>query len=479
MRFPGHGQMKLEQLEIERLRREVQRLKAERDILKRLQPTSRRNRHEVRLHREAPRAILSPTLTNMKILHVPNAYFPVVGGAENNCRRFSEILASQGHDVHVVTADVGAVQAYYEFGIPRVERAEEIIGGVSVTRLSFSNDLYQLGGWVERKLRPRWLSKQIAWRTMLILRRRLANMIMQKINQLRPDVVMAMPHLVANVQAVLAARQRVPFPLVLVPMLHEHDPHWDAKAMSTALRSANAVIALTSYERDRLATAYGVPDDRIFVASVGVDINDQPLESTERHQRVVFLGRKVKSKGISDLIDAMKLVWTVMPNVELWLAGVRVAETCDIDQQVAELPPGFRDRVKDVGTISDAQKADFLRSARCLVLPSKSESFGMVILEAWSQATPVVVWDLPLFRSIVDHDRTGVLADPAGGSFSLGKAILRILLDPAAAERMGEAGRRQAATTYSWDAVAASYLQAYRYAVRFAGNDVTTSLHHA
>ena len=52
--FPGYGQMKPEQLEIERLRREVQKLKAERDILKKPRPTSRRNRHEVCLHREAP-----------------------------------------------------------------------------------------------------------------------------------------------------------------------------------------------------------------------------------------------------------------------------------------------------------------------------------------------------------------------------------------------------------------------------------------
>ena len=52
--FPDHGQMKPEQLEIERLRREVNKLKAERDILKKPRPTSRGKRHEVRLHREAP-----------------------------------------------------------------------------------------------------------------------------------------------------------------------------------------------------------------------------------------------------------------------------------------------------------------------------------------------------------------------------------------------------------------------------------------
>src|SRR5512132_1064308 len=52
--FPGHGQMKPEQLEIAQLKREVARLKAERDILKKPRPTSRRNRHEVRFRCEAP-----------------------------------------------------------------------------------------------------------------------------------------------------------------------------------------------------------------------------------------------------------------------------------------------------------------------------------------------------------------------------------------------------------------------------------------
>jgi transposase-like protein len=52
--FPGQGQMKPEQLEIARLKREVIKLKAERDILKKARPTSRRNRREVRLHCEAP-----------------------------------------------------------------------------------------------------------------------------------------------------------------------------------------------------------------------------------------------------------------------------------------------------------------------------------------------------------------------------------------------------------------------------------------
>jgi transposase-like protein len=52
--FPGQGRMKPEQLEIAQLKREVVRLKAERDILKKPRPTSRRNRREVRFRCEAP-----------------------------------------------------------------------------------------------------------------------------------------------------------------------------------------------------------------------------------------------------------------------------------------------------------------------------------------------------------------------------------------------------------------------------------------
>ena len=52
--FPGQGQLKPEQLEIARLKREVSKLKAERDILKKPRPTSRRNRREVRFYCEAP-----------------------------------------------------------------------------------------------------------------------------------------------------------------------------------------------------------------------------------------------------------------------------------------------------------------------------------------------------------------------------------------------------------------------------------------
>ena len=152
---------------------------------------------------------------------------------------------------------------------------------------------------------------------MALLRHRLANMITRQIVQIRPDVVMAIPHLVVNVEAVLTARRRVAFPLVLVPMLHEQDPNWNPEQMSEALRFADAVVALTAYEADRLSTFYAVPQQKIFLASVGIDLEDPLPSSDQREKRVIFLGRKAKSKGIGDLIDAMAFVWAKCPEVEL------------------------------------------------------------------------------------------------------------------------------------------------------------------
>jgi glycogen synthase len=404
----------------------------------------------------------------MKILHIPHAYYPVVGGTENNCRAFSEVLASQGHDVHVLTTNVAAVQGYYEFGVPHIDRADETIGGVRVTRLPFSNWLYQLGGWAARRVWPTWLGTRLAWRIMAFLRHRLTNMITRQIVQNRPDVVMTMPHLVVNVEAVLAARRRIRFPLVMVPMLHEHDPNWNPRPMSDALSVADAVVALTSHEADRLSAAYSVPRERIFLASVGIDVDETLSPSEERLKRVVFIGRKVKSKGIGDLIDAMGFVWTACPDAELVLAGAGAPETAEIDRQIAALPNTWRRRVKDVGLVSEAKKAKLLQTACCLVLPSKVESFGLVILEAWAEAAPVVVWDLPVFRSIVEHGRTGLLVDPSGGPRALGAAILEVLENMEDARRMGEAGRLRATKNFSRKAVAGAYLKAYEYAVRHA-----------
>lgn len=407
---------------------------------------------------------------SLRILHVPHAYHPVLGGAELICRKVSEILAAQGHAVQVLTTNVGAVQAYDAFGIDRVAETDDVVVGVPVKRLNFCGGFYRAGGWIDGYLKPRRLARQLAWRMHRTLRQRLAAWIAAEIARTQPDVVMTLPHLVVNVQAVLAARSRRHFPLVMVPMLHEHDPNWDIATMASALTCADAVVALTASEADRLVAAYGVSPERVFLASVGVDITSPKMSDVPRPKRIIFLGRQVRSKGIGDLIDAMCRVWPAHPDAELVVAGVRVPESAEIDTQIAALPTSWRKRVRHFGAVSDAEKATLLRSSRCLVLPSKTESFGLVILDGWAQQTPAVTWDLPVLRDIVRDGETGLLVDPDGGTEALAAAIARMLAAADEAAQMGLAGHRNLAAKYSWASVASVYLQAYDHAIRRAHN---------
>ena len=164
----------------------------------------------------------------------------------------------------------------------------------------------------------------------------------------------------------------------------------------------------------------------------------------------------------------MRLVWPKHPDAELAIAGARLPESAEVDAQIAALSPPDRARIIQCGRVTDAEKHSLLQSARCLVLPSKIELLGMVILNSWAHARPVITWDLPVFRSTVDDGVTGLLADTRGGSAALAEAILYILENPDEADRMGIAGYKVAKSTHSWSNVAAAYLDAYRYAIHAA-----------
>jgi glycosyltransferase involved in cell wall biosynthesis len=391
---------------------------------------------------------------------VPHAYAPALGGTEFFCQKISEVLASWDYTVGLVTSDLTSVEGYYKFGIERVSLHEETMNGVQVYRIPFGGLAYDRGHYLSKLLPWPSMRSRTLGKLMHLIQRRFIAHLQKKIYDFKPDVVMTTPHLVINVLAVLEAHRTKPFPLVVRPCLHEEDPNWCIQTMAEALRQADAVMAMTDYEAERLIGAYGVEAGRLSVGGNGVDLPSRPVADS-RAPQILFLGRKTPQKGLPMLLEAMRHVWKILPEVRLVLAGARMQESIEVDKLIAALPLSYRQQVYSVDNISEKEKTHFLATSTCLVLPSRIESFGVVLLEAWANGTPVITLDLPVFQSIVNRDVDGLLVPP-DNTEALGKAILQLLQNSEKARQMGRAGRRKVEASFTWEQVAERYLKTYK-----------------
>jgi glycosyltransferase involved in cell wall biosynthesis len=194
----------------------------------------------------------------------------------------------------------------------------------------------------------------------------------------------------------------------------------------------------------------------------GVDLDlfrPQPPDLNRAKFRIVFIGRLVDWKRVDLLIAASaRLVGNV--DFELDLIGEGPLRGT-LEHQVERL--ALTNHARFHGGLPHSSTADLLRDADIFVLPSMRECGGAVVLEAMASGVPVIAarWGGP--EDYVTAD-TGILIPPATPDVfveALGNAMLWMARNPQARAQMGEAGRRRAATLYSWRARAEALLQIY------------------
>ena len=175
---------------------------------------------------------------------------------------------------------------------------------------------------------------------------------------------------------------------------------------------------------------------------------------SEHTRAVLFLGRKLEYKGIATLVEAFKRLPRDLDAV-LLLAG---PSSPWFDEFYRRLPAEDRARIIDLGAVSHPDKVHLLHLADVLVLPSRFEAFGIVILEAWACGTPVIVASSGAMPSIVGQ---GGLAFEYGNAAELAAQIQRLLDDAELAGGMARRGHQRLLERYTWEKVAAAVRTAY------------------
>jgi glycosyltransferase involved in cell wall biosynthesis len=132
---------------------------------------------------------------------------------------------------------------------------------------------------------------------------------------------------------------------------------------------------------------------------------------------------------------------------------------------------GVDSRVAFIGAVDARRKSELLRQAVALILPSYSENFGNVVLEAMAEGCPAIVTPEVGAAEIVRRTGGGVVLE--GQPDALAAGLNKVLAQPQALRAMGEQARSAIAEQFSWQAIARSADRIYRRIL--AGSSQSTS----
>ncbi|MEV0165105.1 D-inositol-3-phosphate glycosyltransferase [Nonomuraea fuscirosea] len=242
---------------------------------------------------------------------------------------------------------------------------------------------------------------------------------------------------------------------------------------------ADRLVANTSEEASELIDLYGAERDRVVVVNPGVNLTlFQPAsQGAARHRLglprdahvLLFVGRVQPLKAPDVLLKAASRMLIDDPSLRGRLvvacvggpSGNGLARPSFLAELATEL--GISDVVRLVRPAPQEELADWYRAASVTVVPSYSESFGLVALESQACGTPVAAAAVGGLRTAVQDGVSGLLVDGHDPS-QWARALRRFVTEPRWRDQLS-AGARAHAAAFGWQATAAHLREVYAAAV--------------
>ncbi len=401
----------------------------------------------------------------MKIAFISPRFFPYRGGQENYVLKLARHLRAQGHTVSVLTSNAFDLESFWVRGFRTVAPGHEDVGGVDVRRFPIS---YRK--WVRRLGRLLGYVGDWRWKARYRAPGFCVQGLARAVREFKPDVVHIgpLPYTRLMYEGLREARHcgaRV----IATPCVHfgednsqEVARHYTRDYQIRLLSACDAVLTMTDMERRRLAEA-GIDRDSMRSTAQGIDIAEVTGGNGVAFRRkwnltgpvILHLGTKAEDKGTVTVVDALKILWEHGSEASLVLAGSSTSAFENYLGRQPRLP-----RLVNLGPIEEPEKRDILAATDILAHPSRVESLGIVYLEAWANAKPVIGADTAASREIIASGRDGLLV-PFGDAKALASAVHQLLNDFAEREQMGRAGQEKVRAKYTWDVVLPGIVEAF------------------
>jgi glycosyltransferase involved in cell wall biosynthesis len=373
---------------------------------------------------------------------LPCYFYPVIGGAETHVFHLSKNLVERGHEVFVLTSDCMPTNSY-----PPLVSSEEI-NGIRIQRFK----TFDLGAGLR------------IWRGLA-----------GEILQLQPDVIHAhsigFPH--SDVCGLFARIKGIPSVATTHGALGIGDPAhkedirrriWASIVTRWTLRFFDRIILISPAEKSWVLKA--VHRERICIVPNGVpgeifDNNIDPLPFRKKYGLegipvILYLGRVIGKKGVEHLLMAAPLILKKY-RVKILIVGPDGGKK----RMLMELSQNLH-LDKDViftGELSDEDKLQAIACSDMLILPSKKEAQGIVLLEAQAMGKPVIATRQGGIPYFIKDGENGVLID-YGRPDQIAKAVEKLLSDREFREKIGKKGK-ETARMLNWDVITQKILDIY------------------
>jgi glycosyltransferase involved in cell wall biosynthesis len=205
----------------------------------------------------------------------------------------------------------------------------------------------------------------------------------------------------------------------------------------------------------------GIASEKIILQGLGVEPSEcTGGNRTEARRRwnlpddafvIGHLANNSFEKGTNDLLQALDPLWRQDRPIYLLLAGPQMPNFTRFWQALEARCPLFTSTwVRRLGPISDADKRDFFATIDVFALPSRSDSFGLVLLEAWANGIANIAYRAGGIADVIRHEVDGLLA-PCGDIDSLSAALLRLHEDVDTRIRLGVHGQDRLPKDFCWE----------------------------
>lgn len=256
-----------------------------------------------------------------------------------------------------------------------------------------------------------------------------------------------------------------------------HEPNqWLAQAIEqgSAIHASDRLIAISDSERELLDYYYPEDRDRVRVVGNGIADSDLARRSAARPRDtdsplVLYSGRLVERKGIDELLAAIPSILRVEPRARFVLAGGPPHVTPE-DLKRQWMPPELAchsARIQFTGWLTPCELEQWYAAADVLVVPSRYEPFGMVVLEGMLHGLPIVASGIGGPAEILRDTRTGLLVRPRDPD-ALAGAISRLVGDPGMRVKIGSAAAREVRRRWTWPRRVRRMQAVYRELIRAA-----------